>query len=174
MIKKIKQLLNSVNNGDLVGNNKIVNNNYGIKSKKFVEEIFDLIVLNFKSRVDLHTIVENTIFEINNSGNPFWLDETDFVIDQLFEDGKKIDNKINETLVSLKEISPRLHSMCLDYYNHEKSIRSSISGWLVCPNSSLKEQTGYAYPEIYIRCIKNMDENLQYINSEMDNFLMEY
>ncbi len=175
MIKNIKQFFNITKNGDIVGNDKITYNTIENKKNRiYVEELFYLIVLNSKSRIELHSSALDAIFDLNASGNPWWLDETDFVIHNLHEKGNKLDNKISDTIIAIKDFSPRIYSICREYFDHEKNIRSSISSWLICPKEILEGQTGYSFPSIYIRSIENMKDNLDFIVEQMEDFKSEY
>jgi len=166
MKKIIKQMFNRTNSGDIIGGNKtIIEKNIILQnsvSKRVAEELCGLIINNFEKRISMHMEAIKKVVELNESGDPWWLDETDFVFDALHEVGSRLDEEILEAMLDIKKISPVIYDNCRKYIEYEKEKRGVMQTYLI-----MDGRNGFSFSEKYEKVLKDLKENLEYLREQM-------
>lgn len=164
-------MFNKTQNGDVFAGNKTIIEKITLKedhklSKRIAEEMFAIVINNFRKRIAIHKEARHEVFKLSHSDDPWWLDETDFVFEALHKVGRELDDDIQEMILQIKEISPNIYYMCRKYIDYEIDKRRVMQGYLIVPKD--RNITGLSFPEKYMQVIKDLEENLEFIERETE------
>lgn len=119
-MKLIVQCFNRIKNGNMIAGNAQLND------KNDLIEYWKLFGDNLKKHIKLHEYAYCAIKEIESTGNVFWLDDTDIVFDNMYNEIELLKNEIETYLQDIQKRFPNQHKVISDYINKSHIIFKSM------------------------------------------------
>lgn len=124
--------------------------------------------------ISLYKEARIKIIEVKCSGNMWWVDEVQEILNSINDEGIKLNNKIECLLNKLDGISPILKLNCENFVKYESEKSFVLGQYLILSDIRAKRDFGYTFEEKFNKIIDDMEKSICNIKNQMNILLKEY
>lgn len=149
-----------------------------------LKEVKEIVIDNLVKRIGVHKEAVKIVNEKRNSGDEWWLDESDCVFDNWCNIRKILDKEVSDSLDCIREISPQLLQEVQAFISKESSMEKILQSdrgdiyeiELQDENGNICGETAKSdfLDEVYPRYIEGLEDDAEMINNLFSIKLREY